>query len=117
MGGWGFNETTSKYETNPKYTWQNTGWPQTDRHPVVNVKHVEKYEQRMPKEKEAEVRRIKRHEKKGRYYRYLVQWVDGDETWEKARSFIDHEGDEVVINDKLEEYWRERPDIRAKEGY
>jgi formylglycine-generating enzyme len=39
VGGWGFNEATNKYEMNPKYTWLNTGWPQTDRHPVVNVNY------------------------------------------------------------------------------
>jgi formylglycine-generating enzyme required for sulfatase activity/predicted Ser/Thr protein kinase len=37
VGGWGFDEATLKYERNPKYTWRNTGWPQTDPHPVVNV--------------------------------------------------------------------------------
>ncbi len=37
-GGWGWNEATGKLEgRDPKYTWQSTGWKQTDAHPVVNV--------------------------------------------------------------------------------
>ncbi len=38
QGGWGYNAATQKYEgRDPKYTWRNTGWAQTDAHPVVNV--------------------------------------------------------------------------------
>jgi formylglycine-generating enzyme required for sulfatase activity len=38
QGGWGFNATTKKCEgRNPRYTWRNPGFPQTDEHPVVNV--------------------------------------------------------------------------------
>jgi formylglycine-generating enzyme required for sulfatase activity len=37
-GGNGFNVALKKFDSNmPKYNWQETGWPQTDRHPVVNV--------------------------------------------------------------------------------
>jgi len=36
-GGWGWNEETKKFEQNPRYTWQNAGFEQTDDHPVVNV--------------------------------------------------------------------------------
>jgi formylglycine-generating enzyme required for sulfatase activity len=37
-GGWGFNAATRKLEgRDPKYTWRDTGWEQTDAHPVVNV--------------------------------------------------------------------------------
>ncbi len=37
-GGYGFNEATGKLEgRKPQYTWKNTGWRQTDDHPVVNV--------------------------------------------------------------------------------
>jgi formylglycine-generating enzyme required for sulfatase activity len=37
-GGWGYNAATRKYEgLDPQYTWRNTGWEQTDEHPVVNV--------------------------------------------------------------------------------
>ena len=37
-GGFGFNSSTGKFEGwDPKYTWANTGWAQTDDHPVVNV--------------------------------------------------------------------------------
>lgn len=37
-GGYGFDETSGKFEGRlPKYTWKNTGWAQTDDHPVVNV--------------------------------------------------------------------------------
>ena len=36
-GGWGWNEATKKFEQNPKFTWQNAGFEQTDDHPVVNV--------------------------------------------------------------------------------
>ena len=36
-GGWGWNAAAGKYEQDPKYTWQNPGFPQTNEHPVVNV--------------------------------------------------------------------------------
>jgi formylglycine-generating enzyme required for sulfatase activity len=36
-GGWGWNEEMKKFEQNPRYTWQNAGFEQTDEHPVVNV--------------------------------------------------------------------------------
>ncbi|WP_417385389.1 SUMF1/EgtB/PvdO family nonheme iron enzyme [Gimesia sp.] len=37
-GGYGWNETTEKFEgRDPKYNWKNTGFKQTDEHPVVNV--------------------------------------------------------------------------------
>jgi formylglycine-generating enzyme required for sulfatase activity len=36
-GGWGWNEAVGKFEQDPKYTWQNPGFKQTDEHPVVNV--------------------------------------------------------------------------------
>jgi sulfatase modifying factor 1 len=36
-GGYGWNEETKKFEQNPRYTWQNTGFEQTDEHLVVNV--------------------------------------------------------------------------------
>ena len=37
-GGWGWSESDGKTEgPNPKYTWRDTGWLQTDAHPVVNT--------------------------------------------------------------------------------
>jgi formylglycine-generating enzyme required for sulfatase activity len=36
-GGLGWNEDAKKPEKNPRYTWQNPGFEQTDDHPVVNV--------------------------------------------------------------------------------
>ncbi len=36
-GGRGYNTGAIKLEGGPKYTWENTGWPQTESHPVVNV--------------------------------------------------------------------------------
>jgi formylglycine-generating enzyme required for sulfatase activity len=38
-GGWGWNEAANKFEhgQNPRYTWRETGFEQTDEHPVVNV--------------------------------------------------------------------------------
>ncbi len=36
-GGWGYNQQTGFFEQAPQYNWQNTGFPQTDNHPVVNV--------------------------------------------------------------------------------
>ncbi len=36
-GGSGWNEEANKFEQDPKYTWQNPGFEQTDEHPVVNV--------------------------------------------------------------------------------
>jgi formylglycine-generating enzyme required for sulfatase activity/uncharacterized caspase-like protein len=36
-GGHGWNESRSKFEVDPKYTWRNPGFPQTDEHPVTNV--------------------------------------------------------------------------------
>ncbi|MFV1965445.1 MAG: SUMF1/EgtB/PvdO family nonheme iron enzyme [Pirellulaceae bacterium] len=35
--GWGLNRTTGELETGPQYTWEDPGFPQSDRHPVVNV--------------------------------------------------------------------------------
>ncbi len=37
-GGWGWSEADGKFEgRKTQYDWQNTGWPKTDQHPVVNV--------------------------------------------------------------------------------
>jgi formylglycine-generating enzyme required for sulfatase activity len=36
-GGWGVNPDSGKMESGPQYTWKNTGFPQTDEHPVVIV--------------------------------------------------------------------------------
>jgi len=37
-GGFGFNSATGKFEGfDPKYNWKNSGFAQTDDHPVVNV--------------------------------------------------------------------------------
>ena len=36
-GGYGWNEEAKKFETNPRYSWENPGFDQTDEHPVVNV--------------------------------------------------------------------------------
>jgi sulfatase modifying factor 1 len=36
-GGYGWNEETKTFEQNPRYTWQNAGFVQTDEHPAVNV--------------------------------------------------------------------------------
>ena len=36
-GGYGWNEEAKKFEQNPRYTWLNPGFEQTDLHPVVNV--------------------------------------------------------------------------------
>ncbi len=36
-GGYGWNEATKQFEQDPKFTWQNAGFEQTDDHPVVNV--------------------------------------------------------------------------------
>jgi len=35
--GWGYNAARNTFEQSPQYSWQHTGWPQTDDHPVVNV--------------------------------------------------------------------------------
>jgi formylglycine-generating enzyme required for sulfatase activity len=38
QGGYGYNAVALRYVgPDPKYTWKNTGWDQTDEHPVVNV--------------------------------------------------------------------------------
>ncbi len=36
-GGSGWSESTERIRREPKYSWSNTGFPQTDKHPVVNV--------------------------------------------------------------------------------
>jgi sulfatase modifying factor 1 len=38
-GGYGYNKETGKLDTerNPKHTWRDTGFPQNDDHPVVDV--------------------------------------------------------------------------------
>ena len=39
-GGWGFNAVTRKSEgRNPMFNWMNTGYLQTDQHPVTNVSY------------------------------------------------------------------------------
>lgn len=39
-GGWGYDTSTRKSEgRHPHFDWLNTGYPQTDRHPVVNVSY------------------------------------------------------------------------------
>lgn len=39
-GGWGYNPETRKTEGRRlHFNWKNTGYPQTDQHPVVNVSH------------------------------------------------------------------------------
>jgi formylglycine-generating enzyme required for sulfatase activity len=35
--GWGYNAAQNAFEQSPAFSWQHTGWPQTDDHPVVNV--------------------------------------------------------------------------------
>jgi sulfatase modifying factor 1 len=36
-GGWGYNAETTGSEQAKRFSWRNTGWTQTDEHPVVNV--------------------------------------------------------------------------------
>jgi len=36
-GGVGFNADTGDFERHPRYNWRDAGFPQTDKHPVVNV--------------------------------------------------------------------------------
>jgi sulfatase modifying factor 1 len=36
-GGWGYNPATQWGEQKPEFTWRQTGFDQTDAHPVVNV--------------------------------------------------------------------------------
>jgi len=36
-GGYGWKEEAKKFEQNPRFTWQNPGFEQTDEHPVVDV--------------------------------------------------------------------------------
>jgi formylglycine-generating enzyme required for sulfatase activity len=36
-GGFGWNEAKGTFEQDPKYTWRNPGFAQTDEHPVTNV--------------------------------------------------------------------------------
>ncbi len=36
-GGYGLNTVTAKWEQKPEYTWRQTGFTQTDDHPVVEV--------------------------------------------------------------------------------
>jgi formylglycine-generating enzyme required for sulfatase activity len=36
-GAFGWNEKTERFEQNPKFTWQDAGFQQSDEHPVVNV--------------------------------------------------------------------------------
>ena len=37
QGGYGWDESIYEFPQDPKYSWKNTGFPQTDDHPVVNV--------------------------------------------------------------------------------
>jgi formylglycine-generating enzyme len=39
-GGYGYNSDKNKFEgRNPQFSWRNSGWAQTDGHPVINVTH------------------------------------------------------------------------------
>jgi predicted aspartyl protease len=88
-----------------------------NRHNVVNVKHLEIYEQEPILQPEEVVREIIKHRKRKKHIRYLTRWADGDETWQRAASFIDKNGAEIVINDVLKAYWEEHPELREEEGY
>ncbi|MFO0954799.1 MAG: bifunctional serine/threonine-protein kinase/formylglycine-generating enzyme family protein [Isosphaeraceae bacterium] len=37
LGGWGLRGPAGGVAQDPKFTWKDAGYPQTDRHPVVNV--------------------------------------------------------------------------------
>ncbi len=38
VGGWGYSSDSRRLERSPeKYSWRNTGWKQSQNHPVVNV--------------------------------------------------------------------------------
>src|SRR3990172_3546363 len=37
QGGFAFNADSQEFEWGPHYNWHNTGWSQTNDHPVVNV--------------------------------------------------------------------------------
>ncbi|MFO0819485.1 MAG: SUMF1/EgtB/PvdO family nonheme iron enzyme [Pirellulales bacterium] len=36
-GGWGYDSESNSSKQDVKYSWRNTGWEQSDNHPVVNV--------------------------------------------------------------------------------
>lgn len=36
-GGWGYSEAWGGFEMSRSFSWKNTGWQQSDDHPVVNV--------------------------------------------------------------------------------
>ena len=36
-GGYGWDEEKKEFRQDPKFTWRNPGFEQTDEHPVVNV--------------------------------------------------------------------------------
>lgn len=86
------------------------------RHRVVNVKHVEKYEQEVPRTVEEAVESIVKHKRRGKKVTYLVRWEDGSETWEPLRNLIDKEGEETIVNEALLEYWREHPEVKQEAG-
>lgn len=37
QGGWGWSEEQKKFVQEPRFNWRNTGFPQGDDHPVLNV--------------------------------------------------------------------------------
>lgn len=37
QGGWGHNAGKAQFERHPRFSWKETGEPQSDRHPVINV--------------------------------------------------------------------------------
>jgi len=90
------------------------------RSPVQNVKHLDLYEQKLPVVDEQVVSEVLKHKKMGRkkkYYKYLVKWADGDETWERAWNLIDDEEKENQINEALQGYWDGHPGMQKEEGY
>jgi hypothetical protein len=102
------------------------GPPLANRHQVVNVRNVEKYEQEPMQQEEATVRAILEHRFKKRKRRgkpakpvveYLVRWADGDETWQRKHTMIDQDANGVeTVTDALTRYWQRHPELLEKEG-
>jgi len=88
------------------------------RHPIVNVRHVEKFDiEQWPGQLEQEVERILGHKGAPQARSYDVLWSDGSRSWEPARNLIDYgkeDDDKTRINEALVRYWDTHPRLKRE---
>jgi hypothetical protein len=89
------------------------------RHPIVNVRQVEKFDvEQWPGQEEVDiVEKILAHRGGPKARSYEVLWSDGSRTWEPSRNLIDYakgDEDEDKVNAALLRYWDSRPRMKRE---